>query len=201
VPKVRHVELTVMKPQKTTVEDVGKVIRQYRGRSLKTQPKSMFVVVYDQRGKPTGTLSLGPNFRNNLLKSVKGSAAPQYTDTLKYERANEMLYKNAVGIPKTIYVADEVFFPEAFCGDDMALYASTHRWLVKFPDGRVVKFSTRPSVRQLKNKNYPVPSPYFQWSLIKDEIQAEPGSEDIDFSEAKQSPEGDEQEKASIESL
>ena len=201
MPKQRHVEFTVMKPNKVEAEDVGKVIRQYRGRSLKTQPKSMFIVVYDQRGRPTGTLALGPNFRNNLLKRVKGSSAPQYTDTLKYERANEMLYKNAVGIPKSIYVADEVFFPEAVCGDDMALYASTRRYLVKFPDGRVVKFPTRPSVRHLKNKNYPVPSPYFQWSLIKDEVQAEPDEDDIDFGEAKRAPEGDEAEKPSIETL
>jgi len=37
--------------------------------------------------------------------------------------------------------------------------------------------------------------------LIKDEVQAEPAEDEIDFSEAKQAPEGDEAEKASIESL
>jgi hypothetical protein len=73
VPAVRRVELTVMKQNKVREEDVERVIRQYRGRSLKTQPKPMYVIVYDQKGRPTGTLSLGNKFKNNLLKSMKGS--------------------------------------------------------------------------------------------------------------------------------
>src|SRR5271157_3311059 len=161
VPPVRHIELTHVKPTKVQVEDVGKVIRQYKNRSLKTQPKPMYVVVYDMRGRPTGTIPIGSNFKNNLLKMMKGSAAPaqpQFTDTLHFERDSELRYKNAVGIPEAIFLSGGEYYPEASCGDDMALYTDgQERYLVKFPDGRVVKFRNRPSIKQLKTKNYPVP--------------------------------------------
>jgi hypothetical protein len=49
----------------------------------------------------------------------------------------------------------------------MALYTDGRRFLVKFPDGRMVKFPTRPSIKQLKEKNYPVPAAYWRWTLIK----------------------------------
>jgi hypothetical protein len=172
VPKQRHIELTVMKPNKVEVEDVGKVIRQYRNRSLKTQPKPMFMLVYDQKGRPAGTIPLGGGFKNNLLKMMKGAVAtPQYTEPLVFEREAEMSFKNAVGIPNRIEIAGGSYYPEAFCGDDCALYYNpdNQRYLVKFPDGRVVKFARRPSVRQLKAKNYAIPAPYWRWSLIKEE--------------------------------
>jgi hypothetical protein len=72
LPNQRRIEFTVMKPNKVTENDVEKVIRQYRGKTLRTQPKPMYVIVYDQKGRPTGTLNLGPNFRHNLLKKVNG---------------------------------------------------------------------------------------------------------------------------------
>ena len=191
VPKVRRVELTVEKPQKVQKEDLGRVIRQYRNRSLKTQPRNLFMVVYDQQGRPAGTVPMGAKFRNNLLKlrSSQQASTPQFTDPATFERLNELLYKNVVGIPKSISVEENEFLPEAFCGDDMALYADrTHRYLVKFPDGRVVKFHNRPSVRALRNRNYPVPSEYWRWNLIKKDEVPDPADE-ISFSEVEENPE------------
>jgi hypothetical protein len=207
VPKVRRVELSVEKPQKVQKEDLGRVIRQYRNRSLKTQPRNLFMVVYDQQGRPAGTVPMGSNFRNNLLKMTRGSqkgSTPQFTDAATFERLNELLYKNVVGIPKSISVGEDEYFPEAFCGEDMALYADrTHRYLVKFPDGRVVKFHSRPSVRQLRNRNFPVPSEYWRWNLVKkDEV---PPEEEINFSESEENPEPEEHkekgESSSIDSV
>src|SRR5580658_3957744 len=70
--KVRHLELTYSPKQKTKPSDTARVIRQYRGRSLRTQPKPMFVVVYDQLGKATGVIPIGTgkNFKNELLKQM-----------------------------------------------------------------------------------------------------------------------------------
>lgn len=192
VPKVRHIELTVMKPTKIEESDVSRAIRQYKGRSIKNQPKPLYVVVYDQRGRPSGTLNLGPQFKNNLLKMMKGAApAPQYTDTLTFANDLELKFKNAIGIPKSILMKSEnmrdtgnEYQPEAFCGDDMALYTvgQDGKYLVKFPDGRVVKFTNRPSIKQLKIKNYPVPANYWRWTLIQ-ESKPESIEEDHDNSD------------------
>jgi hypothetical protein len=171
MPKQRHIELTVVKPTKVDTQDVGKLIRQYRGRSIKTQPKPMYVVVYDMAGRPAGTVAIGPNFKNNLLKMQRrgGVAAPQYTDRAQFENETEMKFKNLVGIPKSVYLGGQAYLPEAFAGDDMALYRGPEKYLVKFPDGRCVKFTNRPSVQTLKSKNFPVPSTYWRWNLIKEE--------------------------------
>src|SRR5271157_2532844 len=76
-PKIRHIELTYTPKQKTKPSDTARVKRQYRGRSLRTQAKPMFVVVYDQLGKATGVIPVGTgkNFKNELLKAMhkKGS--------------------------------------------------------------------------------------------------------------------------------
>ena len=184
VPKVRHVELTVLKPTKVDTQDVGKIIRQYRNRSLKTQPKPMFVVVYDQRGRPTGTIPIGNNMKNTLLKMRGATATPQFTDTVKIDSETELKIKNAIGIPESIYIrgyaGGQVYSPQAFCGDDMALYTDGMRFLVKFPDGRMVKFPTRPSIKQLKEKNYPVPAAYWRWTLIKKEKEPAQSEEAAD---------------------
>ena len=47
-PKVRHIELRYSPKEKIKPSDTARVIRQYRNRSLKQQPKPMFVIVYDQ---------------------------------------------------------------------------------------------------------------------------------------------------------
>src|SRR5271170_8327472 len=58
-PKVRNIELTYSPKQKTKPSDTARVIRQYRNRSLRQQPKPMFVIVYDQLGRATGTIPIG----------------------------------------------------------------------------------------------------------------------------------------------
>ena len=55
-PKVRHLELTYSPKEKTKPSDTARVIRQYRQRSIKTQPKPMYIIVYDQMGRATGTI-------------------------------------------------------------------------------------------------------------------------------------------------
>lgn len=70
-PKYRHIEFTEMKPNRVTQNDVGRLIRQYRGRTIKTQPKPMYMLVYDMSGRPAGTIPVGPNMKNNLMRMTK----------------------------------------------------------------------------------------------------------------------------------
>jgi hypothetical protein len=69
VPATRRIELTKLPPQKTTPNDVERIVRMYKNRSLKTQPKPMYIVVYDVFGKPTGTIRVPSQWKSNLLKS------------------------------------------------------------------------------------------------------------------------------------
>ncbi len=175
VPVVRHLELTQTRPNKADLGDVARVIRQYRNRSIKTQPKPMFVIVYDQMGRPSGTLPLGQNFRNTLLKQIRSSKAPEFTEAVTVADDTELKLKNAPGIPKNVIIGANMYFPEGFAGDDMALYLCQTEgergktWLVKFSDGRLIRFVERPSLQALRTKNYPVPQRYYRWSLIRDE--------------------------------
>jgi hypothetical protein len=173
-PAYRHLELLTKKPDKNDLGDVARVIRQYKSRSLKTQPKPLYVVVYDQRGKPSGTLSLGNNFRNKLFQMMKGSSAetPEFTDAVAVETDNDLRYEVADGIPKSISVGTDMYFPEGFVGADMAIYLcqskeKTKTWMVKFSDGRMVRFTDRPSLQALRAKNYPVPDRYTRWNFIR----------------------------------
>ena len=103
-PKIRRIELSVEKPAKPTVSDVARVIRQYRNRSLKTQPKPLFVVVYDQMGRPSGTLPLGPAFKNKLLNLVNKKGSVEFTNAVTLENEHEMRYLAVDGIPSTITI-------------------------------------------------------------------------------------------------
>jgi 8-oxo-dGTP pyrophosphatase MutT (NUDIX family)/GNAT superfamily N-acetyltransferase len=183
-PVHRHLELTYEKPAKTTVTDARKVIRDFKNRSIKTQPGPMYVIVYDTFGNPKATIPIGQNFKNQLLKTMypkRGSKAPQFTPTVKFDNDIEMKTTNAEGIPKSIFVGDEQYSPFAYISDDMALFGSDKKeWVVKFPDGRCVAFTDFPSVESLKEKNYPVPTVYTSWTpLDKDAMP-----EDSDMSEA-----------------
>ncbi len=53
-PAVRHLELTTSRPEKNDLGDVARIIRQYRNRSLKQQPKPLYVIVYDQAADQLG---------------------------------------------------------------------------------------------------------------------------------------------------
>jgi len=68
VPVNRRIEMTKLPANKTNTYDVEKLIRLYRNRSLKQLPHRLFVMVYDQTGRPVGTLP-ADRFKSNLLKS------------------------------------------------------------------------------------------------------------------------------------
>jgi 8-oxo-dGTP pyrophosphatase MutT (NUDIX family) len=176
-PVHRHLELTYEKPSKTTVQDARTVIKQFRNRSLKSQPSPMYVIVYDSMGKARGTIPIGPNFKNQLLNQVykKGSEDEkvEFSPTIKFDNDIEMKTTNAEGIPKSIFVGNEQYTPVATISDDMALYSSNEKdeFVVKFTDGRCVAFADFPTVESLKDENYPVPTVYTNWSMLsKDEV-------------------------------
>lgn len=179
-PVYRKIELSTEKPAKPTTTDVARVIRQYRNRSLRTQPKPLFVVVYDQVGRPSGTLSLGPQFKNkllNLTKGKKGSAA-EFTNAVTLENEHEMRYMAVDGIPSTITIDTRTYTPSAFAGQDTALYhGDAGDWLVKLMDGRIVgPFPGRPNITSLRYLNYPIPKNRYRWRLLNEQDipEAEP---------------------------
>src|SRR5271163_3503689 len=124
-PKIRHIELTYSPKQKTKPSDTARVIRQYRNRSLKQQPKPMFVIVYVQMGRATGTIPIGTgkNFKNELLKAMKkkGSAV-DFTAPVSFASEQEMKSSPLNGIPRAVSVGGMTYQPEATAGGDMALY-------------------------------------------------------------------------------
>src|SRR6185369_2103542 len=117
-PKVRHIELTYSPKPKVTVDDAARVIRQYRNRSLKQQPNPLFVIVYDRAGKPSGTISLGPQFKNQLLKSMKKGAV-DFGSPVSF--GDEQALKAALlpGVPESISVGGMTYTADATAGVDM----------------------------------------------------------------------------------
>lgn len=174
-PKVRHIELTYAPKQKTKPSDTARVIRQYRSRSLKQQPKPMFVIVYDQLGRPTGTIPLGTGkqFKNQLLKMLKKGSV-DFTAPVSFVNEQELKSKPLNGIPRAISVGGMTYQPEAFAGLDMALYHGPQDYIVKFPDGRSQIFPGRPTFRKMRLLNFPVPRNRFKWTLIPQEQLEQP---------------------------
>jgi hypothetical protein len=167
LPKTRHIELSYEPKRKTTVGDTARVIRQYRNRSLKQQPKPLYVIVYDQMGRPTGTLSLGPQFKNKLLSLTTKRAAVEFIQPMSFPDEQSMkMGLLPPGIPKTISVGDMTYLPEGVAGVDMALYHGPQDYLVKFPDGRSSIFPGRPTFRNMRRLNFPVPRNRFKWTLL-----------------------------------
>jgi hypothetical protein len=173
-PKVRHIELTYSPKPKTTVDDAARVIRQYRNRSLRQQPNPMFVIVYDRAGKPTGTISLGPQFKNQLLKSMKKGAV-DFGNPVSFGDEQDLKAALLPGIPESISVGGMTYAAEAVAGPDMALYHGPADWLVKFPDGRTHMFPGRPTFRNMRRLNFPVPRNRFNWTRVPKEEQPEAG--------------------------
>jgi hypothetical protein len=169
--KVRHLELTYSPKQKTKPSDTARVIRQYRGRSLRTQPKPMFVVVYDQLGKATGVIPIGTgkNFKNELLKQMHKRGSIDFTAPVSFVNEQEMKSSPLSGIPRAISVSGMTYQPEAIAGSDMALYHGPQDWVVKFPDGRSSVFPGRPTFRKMRTLNFPVPRNRFKWTMIPEE--------------------------------
>lgn len=174
-PKVRHIELTYSPKQKTKPSDTARVIRQYRNRSLKQQPKPMFVIVYDQLGRPTGTIPLGTGkqFKNQLLRMLKKGSV-EFSAPVSFVSEEEMKSKPLSGIPRAVSVGGMTYQPEAFAGTDMALYHGPSDWLVKFPDGRSQIFPGRPTFRKMRLLNFPVPRSRFKWTMIPEEQLRQP---------------------------
>ena len=182
VPPVRKLELTSLKPEKNDLNDVARVIRQYRNRSLTHQPKPLYVIVYDQRGRATGTLPLGNNFKNQLFKQLKGAAgAPDTTPPAVFQDEVALKTKNVQGIPAEIQIGAGHYYLEAYAGTDLALYKNMnvgtysspgYRFLVKVPDGRVVPFADRPTIKSLRDQNFQVPKEYWRWNLVKEESES-----------------------------
>jgi len=175
-PKYRKIDFSVEKPPKPTTSDVARIIRQYRGRSLRTQPKPLFVVVYDQVGKPSGTLPLGPQFKNKLLNLVKKTGAAEFTNAVTLENEHEMRYLAVDGIPSTITIDERLYRPSAYAGQDTALYqGEAGDWLVKLLDGRIVgPFPGRPNIASLRYLNYPIPKNRYRWRLLNEEDIPQP---------------------------
>jgi 8-oxo-dGTP pyrophosphatase MutT (NUDIX family) len=70
MPPVRRLELSYTKMPEVQPADVAKVIRQFRNKGLHHQPNPLYVVVYDQKGRASGTIPLGTNFKNKLLNMI-----------------------------------------------------------------------------------------------------------------------------------
>lgn len=173
-PKVRHLELTYDPAPKTTVNDAARVIRQYRNRSLKQQPKPLYVIVYDQMGRPSGTLALGPKFKNQLLQITQKRASVDFSPPQSFPSEEAMKSTMMTGIPKAISVGGMTYMPEGVAGPDMALYHGPQDYLVKFTDGRSAIFPGRPTFRNMRRLNFPVPRNRFKWTLLPPEEPPKP---------------------------
>src|SRR5271170_2052733 len=174
-PKVRHIELTYSPKQKTKPSDTARVIRQYRNRSLRQQPKPLFVIVYDQLGRATGTIPIGTGkkFKNELIKLLKKGSV-DFTAPVSFVNEQEMKAAPLNGIPRAISIECMTYQPEGVAGADMALYKGPQDYIVKFPDGRSQIFPGRPTFRKMRLLNFPVPKARFKWTLIPQETLEQP---------------------------
>jgi hypothetical protein len=186
-PKVRHIELRYSPKEKIKPTDTARVIRQYRNRSLKQQPKPMFVIVYDQLGRATGTIPIGTGktFKNQLLKMLKKGSV-DFTSPVSFANEQEMKAQALQGIPRAISVGGMTYQPEGYAGADMALYHGPQDYLVKFPDGRSETFPGRPTFRKMRLLNFPVPKSRTNWTLIGEEQLEQPEDMEAPVEEVKE---------------
>lgn len=171
-PKTRHLELTYAKPSKTTVDDTARVVRQYRNRTLRQQPRPLYVVVYDQLGRPQGAVPVDPNFKNKLLQMTRKRGSVEFGAPVSYTSEQEMRSTPISGMPSAISVGGFTYLPEAVAGADMALYHGPQDWLVKFPDGSnpsAAVFPKRPIIPTLRKLGLPVPLHRFNWTTLPKE--------------------------------
>jgi hypothetical protein len=72
VPKQRVMEFVKAVPvNKNTINDAQRTIQMYKNRQLKTQPKPLYVLVYDMNGNPTGVLPVDQQWKNKLLRKIQ----------------------------------------------------------------------------------------------------------------------------------
>ena len=186
-PKVRHIELKYSPKDKIKPSDTARVIRQYRNRSLKQQPKPMFVIVYDQMGRATGTIPVGSGktFKNQLLKMLKKGSV-DFSAPVSFMNEQEMKAAPLQGIPRVISVGGMTYQPEGYAGADMALYHGPADYLVKFPDGRSETFPGRPTFRKMRLLNFPVPKSRTNWTLIPEDQLQQPKEMEAPAEEIKE---------------
>lgn len=174
----RHIELTYSPKEKTKPSDTARVIRMYRDRSIRQMPKKpMYVVVYDNMGRPAGTIPIGPgkNFKNELLRMTHGKkASVDFSEPVSFVNEQEMRSSPLNGIPRAISVGGMTYQPEAMSGGDMALYHGPQDWIVKFQDGRSQVFPGRPTFRKMRQLNFPVPRNRFRWTVIPEAAMEQP---------------------------
>jgi 8-oxo-dGTP pyrophosphatase MutT (NUDIX family) len=96
IPQVRKIELHHEKPPKVTTGEAARVIRQFRNRSLKSQPSPMYIIVYDQMGRGQGTIPLGHNFKNQLLNMMYKKGSEEEFEV------QASLSKTALNIPRLL---------------------------------------------------------------------------------------------------
>src|SRR5208337_4742514 len=156
--------------------DTARVIRMYRNRSVKNQPKPMYVIVYDALGRATGTIPIGPgkNFKNELLKRLPKKGSVDFTSPVSFSNEQDLKGSPLAGIPRAISVGGMTYQPEAMSGGDMALYHGPQDYIVKFPDGRSQVFPGRPTFRKMRTLNFPVPRNRFRWTLIPQDTLEQP---------------------------
>ena len=94
-PHEIKMELSPTRPVKPSKSDILKAIRKYRFKSIKSQPFPLYIVVYDSNGEAKGTLALGPNFHNELLKMQYKKADEEKAPPSLLSR----LYKKAEDLP------------------------------------------------------------------------------------------------------
>ena len=197
--KVRKIELVYSPKEKIKPEDTARVIRQYRLRQLKTTPKPMYVIVYDQLGRATGTIPVGPgrNFKNELLRKLPKKGSVDFSAPKSFISEQEMKSSQLDGIPRAISVGGMTYQPEAISGGDMCLYHGPQDYLVKFPDGRSAIFPGRPTFRKMRLLNFPVPKNRMKWTLIPED--ALPQTKNAPPQEAAEQPAPQEEVKEAAE--
>ena len=189
-PPVRRIELTYSPKEKIKPSDTARVIRMYRNRSLKQQPRPMYVIVYNQLGRPTGTIPIGPgkNFKNDLLRKMKKGSI-DFSAPVSFVNEEELHAAPLNGIPRAISVGGMTYQPEAMSGGDMALYHGPQDYIVKFVDGRSQIFPGRPTFRKMRLLNFPVPRNRFRWTSIPEEVLAQPKApEEVKEAAIEESP-------------
>ena len=76
MPKVRSIEFAKAPPvNKYDINDARRTIQMYKNRQLKTQPKPLYIIVYDQMGRQTGVLPVDQQWKSKLLKKIQAKQA------------------------------------------------------------------------------------------------------------------------------
>jgi len=109
VPVNRRIELTKLPPTKPNTGDVEKLIRLYRNRSLSQQPHRLYVMVYDQVGRPAGVIP-AQSWKNGLLKGSSASGTLELPllseDGKLYQKGHPVVMKPKENNPYRVEIHD-----------------------------------------------------------------------------------------------